>query len=118
MTIMLKLPQMIGYTKYFKNNKTMSFKVIYKKLSKNYTKIWERVSSLMNVEFDSKPVLGDNDKYIKTKINSYGDKGEYKFSRQKSKKKKIKKINKFNKICYCIIFCLSRIHKYYRFNNV
>ena len=45
----------------------------------------------MNLEFDSKPVLGDNDKYIKTKIKSYGDKGEYKFSRQKSKKKKLKK---------------------------
>ena len=30
MTIMLKLPQMIGYTKYFENNKAMSFKVIYK----------------------------------------------------------------------------------------
>ena len=36
--------------------------------------IWERVSSLMNTEFDSEPVYGDNGKYIKTKRNSYGDK--------------------------------------------
>ena len=28
----------------------------------------------MNIKFDSKPVYGDCDKYIKTKIKSYGDK--------------------------------------------
>ena len=28
----------------------------------------------MNIRLGSKPVYGDNDKYIKTKINSYGDK--------------------------------------------
>ena len=28
----------------------------------------------MNIKFDSEPVYGDNYKYIKTKINSYGDK--------------------------------------------
>ena len=28
----------------------------------------------MNIEFDSEPVYGDNDKYIKTKIKLYGDK--------------------------------------------
>ena len=27
----------------------------------------------MNIEFDSEPVYGDNDKYIKTKIKMYGD---------------------------------------------
>ena len=27
----------------------------------------------MNIKFDSKPVYGDNDKYIKTKIKLYGD---------------------------------------------
>ena len=52
----------------------MSFKVIDKKLLKRYSKIWKRVSSLMNVEFDSESVYGDNDKYIKTKIKSYEDK--------------------------------------------
>ena len=65
---------MIGYVKCFDSDKTMSFKVIDKNLLKKYTKIWERVSSLMNIEFDSEPVYGDNDKYIKTKIKSYGDK--------------------------------------------
>ena len=62
----IKLPQMIGYVKHFDSNKTMSFKVIDNKLLKKYTKMWERVSSLMNIKFDSEPIYGDNDKYIKT----------------------------------------------------
>ena len=45
---------------------------LIKKLLKNYTKIWEKISSLMNKEFDSDPLYGGNDKYIKTKIKSYG----------------------------------------------
>ena len=61
---------MIGYAKCFDTNKTMSFKVTDNKLLKKYIKIWERVGSLMNVDFDSEPVYGDNDKYIKTKIKT------------------------------------------------
>ena len=45
----------------------MSFKVIDNKLLKTYIKILERVSSLMNIEFDSEPIYGNNDKYIKTR---------------------------------------------------
>ena len=33
-----------------------------------------KISNLMNIKFDSEPVYGDNDKYIKTKIKSYEDK--------------------------------------------
>ena len=43
----------------------MFFKVTDKKLSKSYNKILERISSLVNTEFDRKPVY--DDKYIKTK---------------------------------------------------
>ena len=50
---------MICYVKYFDSNKTMSFKVSDNRLLKKYTKIWERVSSLMNIEFDSEPVYRD-----------------------------------------------------------
>ena len=39
-----------------------------------HTKIWERVSSLMNIESDSEPGYGDNDKYIMAKVKSYGAK--------------------------------------------
>ena len=58
----IKLPQMIGYGKYFDSSKTMSLKANDNRLLKNYTKVWERVSSLMNIEFGSKHVYGDNDK--------------------------------------------------------
>ena len=64
----IKLPQMIGCVKCFDSNKAIFLEVICKKLLKKYNQIWERVSSLLNVEFDSKPVYGDNDQYIKTKI--------------------------------------------------
>ena len=57
----------------------MSFKVIDNKLLKNYIKIWERVSSLMNIKLNSEPVYGDKDKYIKTKIKSNGAKIESNF---------------------------------------
>ena len=69
------LPQMTGYVKHFDSNKTMSLKVNDNRLLRKYTKMWEKVSILMNIEFDSEPVYGDNDKYIKAKVNSYGDKG-------------------------------------------
>ena len=59
---------MIRFVRTFDDKKTMSFKVTDKKLLKRYTRIWEKVSSLMNKEFDSELVYGDNDKYIKTKI--------------------------------------------------
>ena len=65
---------MIGYVKCFDSNKTLSFKVIDKNLLRKCTKIWERVSILMNMKLDSKPVYDDNDKYIQTKIKLYENK--------------------------------------------
>ena len=67
------LPQMIGYVKHFDSNKTMSFKVSDNKLLKKYNKIWGKISNLLDVKFDSEPVYGDVDRYIKTKIKMYGD---------------------------------------------
>ena len=52
----------------------MSFKVNENELLKKYTKIWKKVSNLMNIKFGSEPIFGDNDKYIKTKIKIYRDK--------------------------------------------
>ena len=65
---------MIGYVKHFDSNKIMSFKVSNNKQLKKYTKVWEKISNLMNIEFYSEPVYGDNDKYIKTKVKSHGAK--------------------------------------------
>ena len=64
----IKLSQMVGYVKHFDSNKTVSFKVSDNKLLKKYNKIWERVSNLLSIKFDSEPIYGDNVKYIKTKI--------------------------------------------------
>ena len=55
---------MIGYVKCFDIAKTMSFKVSDKKLLKKYTKIREKIRSLIGKGFDSEPVYGDNDNNI------------------------------------------------------
>ena len=53
--------------------------------------IWERISNLMNIEFDpvygdNDPVYGDNDKYIKTKIKVYEDRVNTNFQGKKVRK--------------------------------
>ena len=60
---------MIGYVKYFDDNKVMSFKVTDKKLLHKYHKIWEKAEELLNVKFESKPIYGEDNKYIKSKNN-------------------------------------------------
>ena len=42
-----------------------------KEFLKKYNQIWKRIEKLLKTEFDSEPVYGDNDKYIKTKIKIY-----------------------------------------------
>ena len=69
----VRLPQMTGYAKKFNENATMSFRVNNKQLLKNYNKIWEKVEKLLKIDFESKPVYGDDDKYINTKIKIYAD---------------------------------------------
>ena len=51
----------------------MSFRVNNKQLLKNYNKIWKKIEDLLNINFESRPVYGNNDKYIKTKIKVYAD---------------------------------------------
>ena len=80
---------MIGYVKCFDSDKTMCFKASDSKLLTEYTKIWEKVSSLRNIKFDSEPVYGDNDKYIKTKVKSYGDKVNTNFHGEKVPKENV-----------------------------
>ena len=66
-----RLPQMNGYARKFDENATMSFIVKDKQLSKNYTKIWKKIEKLMKINFESYPVYGGDDIYIKTKIKTY-----------------------------------------------
>ena len=58
----------------FDSNKAISAKAIDNKLSKKYNQIWKKVQNSLNIKFDSEPVYGDHDKYIKKKIKLDGDK--------------------------------------------
>ena len=51
----------------------MSFKISDKELLQEYNQIWKKVKILLNIKFNSENVYGDNNKYIKTKIKTYGD---------------------------------------------
>ena len=48
----------------------MSFKVNYNNLSKKYTKIRKEIGNLMDIEFDTELVYGDNNKYIRLNITT------------------------------------------------
>ena len=82
---------MIRCVKHCDSNNTI--KINDDRLLKENTKTWGRVRILINNEFDSQPVYGDNDKYVKAKINSHGDKVDTNFQG-----KKIPKENA--RICY------------------
>ena len=72
----------------------MSFGVKDKQLLKNYSKIWKNVENLLNIDFESKPVYGDGDKYIKTKIEIYAKNTITNFHNKKIPKEKI--------LCKCL----------------
>ena len=70
---------MIGYIKKFNENAATSFSANNnnnKQLLKNYNRIWgKKTEKLIKINFESKPVYGDDDKYIKIKmkIKIYAD---------------------------------------------
>ena len=55
----------------FDENATVSFIVKNKRLLKTYTKIWKAIEGLMKISFESKPIYGDDDKYIRTKLKKH-----------------------------------------------
>ena len=66
----LELSQMTGYINKFnqhknknknKNTITLSLKVKDKKKMKNYDKIWKKIETLMDIDFNTKPTYGDDD---------------------------------------------------------
>ena len=79
---------MTGYARKFDENATMSFIVKNKQLLKKYTKIWETIEGLMKINFESKPVYGEDVKYIKTKIKTYADSIITNFHNKKMPKEK------------------------------
>ena len=57
---------MTDHVRKLESNTKMPFKFSNKQLLKKYNQIWKRAEKLLKIEFDSKPVYGDNDKYIKS----------------------------------------------------
>ena len=56
----LSLSKMTGYTRKFDENVTMSLRVNDKQLLRNYNKIWKKVENVMKINFESKPIYGDD----------------------------------------------------------
>ena len=79
---------MTGYARKFDENATMSFIVKDKQLLKKYTKIWETIEELMKINFESKPIYGEDVKYIKTKIKTHADSIITNFHNKKMPKEK------------------------------
>ena len=79
---------MTGYARKFDGNTTISFKISNKQLLKRYNQIWKRVEKLLKTEFDSEPVYGNNNKYIKTKIKANNDSMIANFRGKKCQNKK------------------------------
>ena len=51
----------------------MSVRVNDEQFLKNYNKIWKKIEKRMSIDFESKPVYGEDEKYIKTKMKIYAD---------------------------------------------
>ena len=95
----IRFPQMTGYARKFDENATMSFMVKNKQLLKKYAKIWETTEGLMKINFESKPVYGDVDKYIKTKIKTYAGSIITNFRNKKMPKEKAP--------CKCLLIIMT-----------
>ena len=105
----IKRPRMIEYVRHFHSNKTMPFKIIGNKVLKNYSKIYERVSSLLHIEFHSEPIYGNNHQYIKTKVKSYEDKVNTNFQVNKI----LKENASYKGLSLVILDSVTRVNKDY-----
>ena len=76
------------YGEKFNENVIMPFRVNSKQLLANFNKIWEKTEKLVTIDFESKPVYGDDDQYIKTKIKIYADNMIINFHNKKMPKEK------------------------------
>ena len=84
------------------------------KLFKNYKIIWKKIEKLMDIDFNSKPTYGDNDKYIKTKIKTYEDNITTNFYNKKGSKKLPEE--KIPHKCLSIIILDSILYAYEKYH--
>ena len=87
----------------------MSFKVNDNKLLKKHSKIWRKISNLLNIKFDSQPVYGDGDKYIKTKIKMCGGRVNTNFQGKKVSKENAS----YQYLSLIMLDSVIRANKYY-----
>ena len=102
----LNFSQMIGYLKEFDDSMTMSLRVDNSKLFKKYCRIWRTINGLLGVKFDSEPVYGDTDSYVKTKVKMYDNRVNTNL--------KGKEIPKKDALCKCLSLISTIFEKYYR----
>ena len=103
----LKFPQMVGYVKNSDGSKMMSFRINDKKMLKKYNKIWDTIADLLYVQFDSYPLYGDNEKYIKAKIRMNEDRVITNFQVKKTPKES----SSYNCIALVSTDCVIRMNK-------
>ena len=112
--LQLFLPKMTGYLNIFEDGiRKMSFFTDHNEFLERYTKIWEKISDLIDKKFDSDPVY--NNKYINTKIRSYNNDIITNFHDNDNKNNKLPEKNKAYK-CMSLISLDSIIKinkKYY-----
>ena len=90
---------MTGYLNIFEDgNKKMPFFTDNNEFLERYTKIWEKISDLIDKKFDSDPVY--NNKYINTKIRSYNNDIITNFHDIDNKKNKLPEKNKAYKCMF------------------
>ena len=92
-SLQLFLPKMMGYLNSFEDGtRKMSFFTDNNEFLGRYTKIWEKISDLIDKKFDSDPVY--NNKYINTKIRSYNNDIITNFNDNDNKNNKLPEKNK------------------------
>ena len=76
---------------------------------KKYNKIWDTIADLLDMQFDSYAVYGDNEKYIKIKIRMYEDRVITNFQGKKTPKES----SSYNCTALVSIDCVIRMKKKY-----
>ena len=70
------MPEISGYSQMFKvkeeDHKLMSFRIDDEKQLEKYKAIWNKIEGLKNITLNALPVY--DERYIKTKIRTFGDK--------------------------------------------
>ena len=76
---------------------------------KKHNKIWDTIADLLDMQFNSYTVYGDNEKYIKTKIRMYEDRVITNFQGKKTPKES----SSYSCIALVSIDCVIRMKKKY-----